>query len=93
MDVNQKIEKLITAAFTPEYFFLQDDSAKHAGHAGALESGGGHYGVFIVSEKFSGIPTLKRHRMVYDCLKEVREAIHALAIKTLTPEEFAKIKQ
>ena len=62
MDVNEKIEKLIEAEFEPEYFMLQDDSEKHAHHAGAIESGGGHYGVFIVSDKFEGFPLIKRHR-------------------------------
>ena len=88
MNVPEKIEHLIEEAFQPEYFLLQDDSAKHAGHAGARESGGGHYGVFIVSVKFENQPLVKRHRMVYDALKEIKGDIHALAIKALTPAEF-----
>ena len=66
---------------------LIDDSAKHAGHAGA-RSGVGHYRLLIVSAEFSGKSTLIRHRMVYDALGELmRSRIHALSIQSLTPEE------
>ena len=66
---------------------LIDDSAKHAGHAGA-RSGGGHYRLLIVSAEFSGKSTLIRHRMIYDALGELmRSRIHALSIQSLTPEE------
>ena len=64
-----------------------DDSAKHAGHAGA-RSGGGHYQLLIVSEHFAGKSTLQRHRLIYDALGELmRSRIHALSIRSLTPEE------
>ncbi len=64
-----------------------DDSAKHAGHAGA-RSGGGHYRLLIVSEHFAGKSTVQRHRIIYDALGELmRSRIHALSIRSLTPEE------
>ena len=64
-----------------------DDSAKHAGHAGA-RSGGGHYQLLIVSEHFAGKSTLQRHRLIYDALGELmRSRIHALSIRSLTPDE------
>lgn len=63
-----------------------DDSALHAGHAGARE--GGHYRLLIVSTGFSGKTTLQRHRIIYDALGELmRSRIHALSIRSLTPEE------
>ena len=66
---------------------LIDDSAKHAGHAGA-RSGGGHYRLLIVSAEFSGKSTLARHRLVYDALDELmRSKIHALSIQSLAPDE------
>ena len=66
---------------------LIDDSAKHAGHAGA-KSGGGHYRLLIVAECFRGKATLARHRLVYDALDELmRSRIHALSIRSLTPDE------
>lgn len=63
-----------------------DDSALHAGHAGARE--GGHYRLLIVSTHFVGKTTLQRHRLIYDALGELmRSRIHALSIRSLTPEE------
>lgn len=75
------------AALKPLRLELIDDSAKHAGHAGA-RSGGGHYRLLVVSASFCGKPTLARHRLVYDALGELmRSKIHALSIQSLTPDE------
>ena len=75
------------ASLSPLRLELIDDSAKHAGHAGA-QGGGGHYRLLIVSEKFCGKSTLARHRMVYDALGELmRSKIHALSIQSLAPDE------
>ena len=74
------------ACLAPLRIELIDDSAKHAGHAGA--SGGGHYRLLIVAECFRGKSTLARHRLVYDTLGELmRSRIHALSIRSLTPDE------
>ncbi len=65
---------------------LVDESARHAGHAGA--QGGGHYRLRIVSAAFIGKTTLARHRLVHDALGELmRGRIHALSIKAIAPEE------
>ena len=75
------------ASLAPLRIELIDDSAKHAGHAGA-KSGGGHYRLLIVAECFRGKSTLARHRLVYDALGELmRSRIHALSIRSLTPDE------
>ncbi len=75
------------AALTPDRIELINDSALHAGHEGA-KSGGGHYRLLIVSNFFAGKSTVTRHRLVYDALGELmRQRIHALSIKSLTPEE------
>lgn len=67
---------------------LIDDSALHAGHAGA-RSGGGHYRLSIVSAAFAGKNTVARHRMIYDALGDMmRKEIHALAIQAETPEDL-----
>ncbi len=69
---------------------LDDESALHAGHAGAA-SGGGHYRLRIVSANFEGQNRLGRHRLVYDCLREMMHAeIHALNIIALAPSEVEK---
>jgi BolA protein len=75
------------AALTPTVLDIRDDSAAHAGHAGAA-AGGGHFSLVIVSNCFSGLPRLQRHQRV---LREVADLvphpIHALSIKALTPDE------
>lgn len=66
---------------------VRDDSAQHAGHAGA--SAGGHYSVTIVAAAFAGKARVARHRLVYDALADaMQRGIHALAITAFTPEEF-----
>lgn len=75
------------AVLTPLRLELIDDSALHAGHAGA-RSGGGHYRLLVVSAEFSGQSTLARHRLIYNALGDLmRSKIHALSIQSLTPEE------
>jgi BolA protein len=76
------------AGLDPLRLEVIDDSAKHAGHQGA-QGGGGHYRLLIVSAAFRGKPTLARHRLVYDALGELMHGrIHALSIKSLTPDEI-----
>ncbi len=82
------LETRLTAALAPLSINVRDDSAQHAGHAGA--SAGGHYTVTIVATAFSGKARVARHRLVYDALADVMQrGIHALAIMAYTPEEFA----
>jgi BolA protein len=74
------------AVLAPERLDIRDDSARHAGHAGARE--GGHYAVAIVSARFAGLATMQRHRLVYDAVGDLmRNGIHALSISARTPEE------
>ncbi|MYM28431.1 BolA/IbaG family iron-sulfur metabolism protein [Duganella sp. CY15W] len=71
----------------PVELVLDDDSAAHAGHAGAA-SGGGHYNVRIVSLQFEGLKLVTRHRLVYDSVHDMmHKEIHALAITALAPSE------
>ncbi|MBB5415512.1 BolA family protein [Paraburkholderia atlantica] len=83
------IEARLAAALAPvESIRITDDSAQHAGHAGA--AAGGHFSVTIVAVAFAGKPRVARHRMVYDALADaMQRGIHALAITAYTPEEFA----
>jgi len=76
------------ASLKPAHLEIRDDSASHAGHAGA-QSGGGHFFLTIVSDTFAGQPTLARHRKIYDLLGDLMHSrIHALSIKAHTPDEF-----
>jgi BolA protein len=83
------IEARLSAALAPVASIqITDDSAQHAGHAGA--SAGGHFTVTIVAAAFAGKARVARHRMVYDALADaMQRGIHALAITAYTPEEFA----
>ena len=85
------IEARLKAALAPvELIRISDDSAQHAGHAGA--AAGGHFSVTIVTAAFAGKPRVARHRMVYDALADaMQRGIHALAITAYTPEEFASL--
>jgi BolA protein len=78
-------ERLI--ALAPLHIDIIDDSAKHAGHAGA-RSGGGHFRLSITSAAFAGLKIMQRHRLVYDALGPLmKQEIHALSIDARTPEE------
>jgi BolA protein len=82
------LDETLRAGLDAEHVDVQDDSARHAGHAGAA-GGGGHFRVLIVAARFRGQPPLARQRAVYALLgTAVGTAIHALALRTLTPEEW-----
>jgi len=67
---------------------VEDESALHAGHAGAA-SGGGHFRVRLISDVFEGKNRLQRHRLVYDCLADMMDKdIHALAIIAIATSEI-----
>ena len=87
MNTAQKIEQVLRLRLEALDITVEDESALHAGHAGAV-SGGGHYRVRIVSPLFSGKNRVQRHRLVYAALAdEMGGAIHALALTTLTPDQ------
>ena len=83
----EKIEAIVRRRFRPVQFELRDDSAKHAGHAGAT-SGGGHYHLLLVSAEFEGRSRIEQHRMVYEALAGlIPDEIHALGLTTRAPSE------
>jgi BolA protein len=85
-EVADELDALLRQAFAPLRLAVRDDSAAHAGHAGARE--GGHYAVFIVSPRFAGLRQLERHRLVYAAAAPLLPGrIHALQIHAQTPEE------
>ncbi len=74
------------APLAPARLDIRDDSARHAGHAGARE--GGHFVVNIISTRFTDLSTMQRHRLVYDAVGDLmQKGIHALSITAKTPEE------
>jgi len=77
------------AVLAPIRLEVIDDSARHAGHAGA-KSGGGHYRLLIVAATFAGQARLARHRLIHAALGDLLQTrIHALSIQALTPAEVA----
>ncbi|HLT26463.1 MAG TPA: BolA/IbaG family iron-sulfur metabolism protein [Zeimonas sp.] len=83
----EEIRERLVAAFPGAEIALRDDSEKHVGHPGAA-GGAGHFHVRIVSERFVGLGTVPRHRLVYDAVHDwMPQRIHALAIEALTPTE------
>lgn len=79
------IRAALVAAFDPVTLEVVDDSARHAGHAGARD-GRGHFNVVVVSEAFAGMAPLARHRAVYAALGTLMQTdIHALSIQAHPP--------
>jgi BolA family transcriptional regulator, general stress-responsive regulator len=73
------------AVLNPQVLNIEDESHRHAGHAGARE--GGHFRVDILAGVFSGKNTLACHRLVYDAAGDLMQGrIHALAIHARAPE-------
>jgi BolA protein len=88
MAVAQSIHRKLTAAFAPSDLSVSDESAHHAGHAGASPGGESHFDVRIVSESFTGLSRVERQRRIYAALDaEFRGGLHALSLKALTPAE------
>jgi BolA protein len=86
-----KMRHKFEAAFAPLELVIQDESAQHAGHAGAPHGGESHFRVRIVSATFAGLSRVERHRRVYAAAREeIAAGLHALALTTLTPEEAAR---
>ena len=91
MKIAAKIEAKIKAALEPERLEVKDESHLHAGHAGSRPDGESHFRLLIVSSRFEGMSRVARQRAVNDILRdELRERVHALAMKTLTPAEAAR---
>ena len=89
MTMTDIIRDKLTAAFAPEALDVADDSAKHAGHAGARPGGETHFSVRIVSNAFAGLSRVERQRRVYAALAdELKASVHALSLTTLTPAEM-----
>jgi BolA protein len=86
---NERLADRLTSALEPEHLDIVDDSHRHAGHAGAAD-GRGHFTVLIVSARFAGLGTLRRHRLVYEAVGDMLTTdIHALSIQAIAPGEAA----
>jgi stress-induced morphogen len=88
----RRMAEILRAAFAPVALRIDDDSAKHAGHAGAAPGGETHYSVLLVSPGFVGQSRVTRSRAVHAALAdELAGGLHALALTLRTPAEHAAI--
>lgn len=85
LSIAQQMHQALTQRLAPDVLEVLDESAAHAGHAGANGTGfGTHFRVRISSPLFTGKPRVARHRLVYDALQEfIDQGVHALAIEVL----------
>ena len=87
-EVAKAIDNKLRGAFAPTRLVIEDESARHRGHAGYRAGGESHFRVEIVSAAFEGKTRVARQRLVYETLKdEFAAGLHALALTTLTPGE------
>ena len=88
--VQAAMRRKLREALAPDRLDIVDDSARHAGHIGARPEGETHFNVEIVSARFAGLTRVARQRLVHKVLEaELQGRVHALALKTATPEEDA----
>lgn len=86
----EELRSRITGALGADVVEVQDDSAKHRGHAGA-RGGAGHYAVVVVSGRFAGMGRVDRHRAVYEAVGDmIPTEVHALQVQAFTPEEWQR---
>jgi BolA protein len=89
----EQIRARLEQGLEPIHLELFDDSAAHAGHAGARQSGGGHFSAIVVAKSFAGQSLVARHRLVYQALGDLMQTdIHAFSMKVYAPDEFDRIE-
>ncbi len=87
-----RLESVLARDFAPILLRVDDDSAQHAGHAGAADGGQSHFSVVLVSAAFRGQSRVARSRAVHAALAdEFAGGMHALALTLRTPEEHASV--
>jgi BolA protein len=95
MKVADAIRQKLTAGFSPIALEVRDESARHAGHAGATREDGSqgetHFHVHLVSAAFEGLSRVERQRRIHAALEqELKTSVHALSLTLMTPAEAAK---
>jgi len=93
IDLRTRIEQRLRAELAPSHLEVIDEGHLHAGHAGA-QSGKGHLRAVIVSSRFEGLSPVAAQRLVYEVLaQEMRESVHALALRTYAPAQWEALKK
>ena len=89
----ERIRATLEAAFQPATLEIEDESRRHANHAGrnGLEAGETHYRVTMISDVFAGQSRVARQRAVNEALAgEFSTGMHALSLTLRTPEEMER---
>ncbi len=89
MLIRQQIFETLNKTLCPTHLEIMDESHLHANHHQSPNTGESHFRIVIVAKSFQGFSRVERHRLVYEALATLlRDSIHALRLKTMTPEEF-----
>ncbi|WP_428394087.1 BolA family protein [Lichenicoccus sp.] len=87
----ERVRTALQQRFSPRQLEIEDESARHAGHAGVQEAGGHgetHYAVRIVATAFAGLNRMQRSRLVHAALaEEFKSGLHALSLTLRAPDE------
>lgn len=88
MTLERRIREKLMMGLEPIRLDVVNESHLHAGHAGDDGTGQTHFRVLVVAQAFHGLSRIARHRLVNDTLAdELRDGVHALAIKAAAPGE------
>jgi len=90
MSLQTRMREKLMIALNPTRLDVVNESHLHAGHGSSPETGESHFRVLIAADAFAGKSRIERHRIVNDVVRdELRDGVHALAIKALAPGEPA----
>jgi BolA protein len=91
MTVADSIKTKLTTALSPSKMEIEDESHKHAGHAGWQPGGETHFRVRVTSDAFTGKSRVERHRLVHGALQEeLATRVHALALELKAPDDQSR---
>ncbi len=88
MSAEKRLKEKLMLALEPTRLNVINESALHAGHRSSPGTGESHFRILVISDRFSGLNRVQRHRLVNNALAdELSGRIHALALTTLAPDE------
>ena len=92
MSIADEMQRKLLKGLAPTELYIEDESARHAGHSGARPDGETHFRVRVVSEIFEGMDRVARQRLIHGLLaEELQTRVHALSIHARTPGEARKM--
>lgn len=90
MIVQQSIESKLHSQLAPQHLEVVNESHMHSVPKGSET----HFKVVVVSSRFDGLSAVRRHQLVYGALaEELRSGVHALAITSRSPDEWAQLPE